>query len=66
MAARRYACAICGRKLRIDRCIYSTHTRARYCWPGEGCWKRKGSTLSRLTSDGPRKGRPKRTPTDGT
>jgi IS30 family transposase len=29
----------CGRELRNERWIYSTHTGLRYCWTGEGCWR---------------------------
>ena len=36
-----YRCASCRRRLRQDRWIFSSHTRNRYCWPGEGCQKRK-------------------------
>lgn len=32
-----YRCARCGRRLRRGRWVYSRYTRARYCWPGEGC-----------------------------
>jgi len=35
-----YHCARCDRKLKPDRYIYSQHTKARYCWPGEGCARR--------------------------
>jgi hypothetical protein len=34
---REYHCADCGRKLPHERWIYSRHTGARYCTPGEGC-----------------------------
>lgn len=27
----------CGRALKNERWIFSTHTRNHYCWPGEGC-----------------------------
>ncbi len=30
-----YQCGVCGRRLPLDRWIYSRHTGARYCWPGE-------------------------------
>ena len=36
-AARVYRCAMCGRRLK--RWVYSRHTKARYCHPGEGCSK---------------------------
>lgn len=34
---RGYRCASCGRKLTNERWVYSRHTGARYCLPGEGC-----------------------------
>lgn len=34
---RTYRCADCGRKLTAERWVYSRHTGARYCTPGEGC-----------------------------
>ena len=34
---RQYACASCGRTLPHERWVYSRHTAARYCTPGEGC-----------------------------
>lgn len=45
-AKRIYRCAICNRRLKVDRCIYSSHTRNRYCYPGEGCNRRKTSTTA--------------------
>lgn len=36
-----HRCAKCGRRLKVERSVYSRHTKARYCWPGEGCEKRK-------------------------
>jgi len=30
-------CAACNRRLPPERWVYSQHTGARYCWPGEGC-----------------------------
>jgi hypothetical protein len=32
-----YTCDRCGRKLKPERWIYSSHTGKRYCWPGAGC-----------------------------
>jgi hypothetical protein len=37
---RTYSCGCCGRKLKADHWVYSIWTKARYCWPGEGCWKK--------------------------
>jgi hypothetical protein len=34
-----YHCGRCQRKLRPQRWVYSQFTRARYCWPGTGCFK---------------------------
>lgn len=34
---RTYRCADCGRKLTAERWVYSRHTGARYCTPGDGC-----------------------------
>jgi hypothetical protein len=39
---RTYTCACCGRTLKAERWIYSRHTNARYCWPGECRGERKG------------------------
>ena len=39
-AMRHHKCERCRRVLPRDRWIYSRHTGARYCWPGEGCGKR--------------------------
>lgn len=39
-----YHCGVCGRKLKVDRCIYSSHTKQRYCYPGEGCNKPRKRT----------------------
>lgn len=36
-ARREYDCGDCGRRLPHERWIYSRHTGARYCTPGEGC-----------------------------
>jgi hypothetical protein len=36
-----YRCACCGRKLKPERWIYSRFTKSRYCWPTEGCWKKR-------------------------
>lgn len=36
---RTYHCGDCGRKLPAERWVYSRHTGARYCTPGEGCQK---------------------------
>lgn len=33
-----YHCAMCGRALEPNHWIYSSHTGARYCYVGEGCW----------------------------
>lgn len=33
----RYLCARCGRRLKREHFVYSSHTGLRYCWPGEGC-----------------------------
>ena len=30
-----YHCALCGRKLKPGRWVFSRFTGARYCWPGE-------------------------------
>jgi hypothetical protein len=39
---REYHCDLCNRKLPHERWIFSQHTKARYCWPGEcGHDKRK-------------------------
>ena len=35
-----YHCGACGRKLKANRWIFSRFTKARYCWPGDGCQKR--------------------------
>lgn len=32
-----HTCAACGAELEPDHWIFSRHTRARYCYPGEGC-----------------------------
>ena len=37
-----YHCGCCGRRLRDERWIYSTHTGARFCWPGECKTEKKG------------------------
>lgn len=36
---REYRCAHekCNRKLQAERWIYSSWTKARYCWPGDKC-----------------------------
>ena len=34
-----HRCAICNRRLYVDRWVYSRHTCVRYCPPGEGCSK---------------------------
>ena len=34
---REYRCAVCRRKLRPERWVFSSHTGNRYCLPGEGC-----------------------------
>lgn len=34
-----YVCGVCGRKLKNERWVYSGHTGARYCRPGDGCQK---------------------------
>jgi len=47
-----YHCAICNRRLKADRCIYSSHTRNRYCWPGEGCEKRRSAKLRKKQAAG--------------
>jgi hypothetical protein len=40
----KHRCACCDRQLPEERYVFSPHTKARYCWPSEGCWrKRKGS-----------------------
>ena len=42
VATRKYTtfrCAICNRKLKHNRYVYSSHTGRRFCWPGEGCAK---------------------------
>ena len=39
-----YYCDRCGRKLKPERWVFSSHTRKRYCWPGTGCLRTtKGS-----------------------
>jgi hypothetical protein len=48
--ARTYSCAYCGRRLKDERWIYSTFTRNRYCWPTEGCWRRKQKSPVRGSS----------------
>jgi hypothetical protein len=37
-----YRCARCDRELAPERWVYSHHTGARYCWPGEGCNRKEG------------------------
>jgi hypothetical protein len=37
-----YRCARCDRELEPERWVYSHHTGARYCWPGEGCNRKEG------------------------
>lgn len=39
---RAYRCTKCNRVLRNRRWVYSKATRARFCFPGEGCQKKKG------------------------
>ena len=39
---RTYSCACCGKTLKNERWIFSRHTNARYCWPGECRGERKG------------------------
>ena len=39
-----YRCDKCNRRLKKDHWIFSTFTRNRYCWPGEGCQKPRGDT----------------------
>lgn len=41
MMSRPVSCARCRRRLRDGRWIYSRFTHLRYCYPGEGCAKRK-------------------------
>jgi len=36
-----YRCGMCNRRLKLNRWVYSTHTKGRYCWPGEGCQRKK-------------------------
>lgn len=35
-------CARCNRRLKEGHWVYSKFTRPRYCYPGEGCQKKKG------------------------
>ena len=41
VATRTYRCALCNRRLRDERWIYSRHSGNRYCFPGE-CHRRAG------------------------
>lgn len=42
MATRaKHQCGKCGRRVRVERCVYSRWTRERYCFPGEGCERAK-------------------------
>lgn len=36
---RDYKCAKCNRRLKVGRWVYSHATKARYCLPGQGCFK---------------------------
>lgn len=45
-----YHCAICGRKLKQDRWVYSSHTGSRYCWPSEGCWLKRKPLLGAMAA----------------
>jgi hypothetical protein len=40
-------CDHCGRKLKQNHWIYSRFTRKHYCWPEEGCWKRRTAPKGR-------------------
>src|SRR5437899_2383336 len=42
-----YTCGVCGRKLKPEHYIYSSATGARYCWPGEGCDRRRRAQKAR-------------------
>ena len=35
-----FRCAICGRRLREGRYVFSRFTKSRYCIPGPGCKKK--------------------------
>ncbi len=42
-----YRCERCNRKLKAGHWIYSTFTKTRYCWPGEGCQRKARSKKAR-------------------
>ncbi len=39
-STKRYACAICGKRDRPERMVFSTHTRNRYCRDIDACSRR--------------------------
>jgi len=36
-----YRCGKCSRRLKPNHWIFSRFTGNRYCWPGEGCTKKR-------------------------